>query len=69
MPRSMSYCVVVSASQRTKNASRGVAPWKAPRRNRSCMNAPIEVRIWAHRGASLGSKTTHWVLRYSVSSR
>jgi len=67
-PRSMSYCVVVSASQRTKNASRGLEPWKAPLRNRVYINAPIEARSWAHSGASLGSNTAHCVLRYSVSS-
>ena len=34
----MSAWVVVSLSTLTKNASAGVAPWKAPRRNSVVMN-------------------------------
>ena len=55
----MSFCVVVSSSHLTKYASRGVVPWNAPWRNRSCMNAPTLSRICAHSGSSFGSNTTH----------
>ena len=34
IPRSMSFCVVVSLSHLTKYASRGVVPWNAPWRKR-----------------------------------
>ena len=33
------------------------------------MNAPTFSRICAHSGSSFGSNTTHWVLRYRLSSR
>ena len=43
-------------------------PWKAPWRNRLCMNAPTLSRICAHSGSSLGSNTTHFRPRYRLSS-
>src|SRR5947209_8601625 len=40
IPRSMSFCVVVSLSHLTKYAEAAVVPWNAPWRNMFCINAP-----------------------------
>src|SRR4051812_35230238 len=68
-PLLMSVWVVVSLSHFTRYASGGVTPWNAPWGNRLCINAPMLRRISAHNGSSFGSKTTHCVPRYRLSSR
>jgi hypothetical protein len=61
--------VIVEQSHLTTYAWSAVRPANAPRRNRSCRNAPTLSLSWAHSGSSFGSKTTHPRPRSRGSSR